>query len=734
MGKQEAKSAYKHFVPPARKVENWHKNFNFVLVESMDDLRGVFKDCVPGKYFMSFDTETTGLDAEELELVGYSFCIDGKTSYYVPVYHFEYSGNLGEESVEFIYNRMVEAKKVFMYNMKFDARVLEYRGYKEHKEDLDKQRWLFVKYDMSKVPYFDVSIPVWLGDTNIKLPSLKWAATHYLGFDMMHFDEVTESTGNFFYLNPSENPDTVFYAASDALCTYLLVPATMKYFSESGFAGKIDNKVLYPLMHYEHEKLWLDTELVNRLMVEITEEVDKCERGVYDALGYQINLNSPAQVSQAFERLGIDTGQRTASGFMKTGMNDLEALPDHIKKQYPALDMFVEYKTLFKLKSSYVSVLQKEADRNGFLRGAYKTQQVPTGRLAAGKDAKNTYFSPINLQALPKPHVSMYDVFDLGDRSLFDKKENIIMGYKFVLSKYEKDENGNKVHVVPDDPSYLGWAEGMNPKNNIRACITPKLYEDSKDGEFIYCAIDYAAQELRIPANLSREPVWVNAFVSGGDVHKSTAISIWGEEKYNKDYRKMAKAANFSILYGAAAQSFADNPMFNMNLTEAEEFYNTYKKALPTLFLWEERLQRRGRREGYVSTYFGRPRRVKGYFDNRNFAFANRTIVNTTVQGTASDLLKYVLCRLWGSVLNNPKYKDDCAWRCTIHDEIQYTIRSSRANEIASVLEDVMRVKLPEWPVVIDIEVSFGHSAGGLFAFFKVVHEDGTWHYEPKLD
>lgn len=142
-----------------------------------------------------------------------------------------------------------------------------------------------------------------------------------------------------------------------------------------------------------------------------------------------------------------------------------------------------------------------------------------------------------------------------------------------------------------------------------------------------------SAQELRIPANLSREPVWVNAFTSGGDVHKSTAISIWGEENYNKDYRKMAKGANFSILYGAMAQSFAENPMYHMNLTEAEEFYNKYKKALPTLFVWEERLQRRGRREGYVSTYFGRPRRVKGYFDNGQISFANRTIVNTVVQG-----------------------------------------------------------------------------------------------------
>lgn len=730
MGKQEAKASYKHFVPPARKVENWWQKFNFVLIESMDELKAAFSNWQPGKTFMSFDTETTGLDAEELELVGFSFCLDGKTAYYVPIYHFQYEHNLGEEAVQFIYDRMCEARKVFMYNVKFDARVFEYRGFAERKEELSKKRWLFVKYDMSKVPYFDVAIPVWLGDTNIKLPSLKWAATHYLGFDMMHFEEVTEGVTNFFYLNPSENKDVPFYAGSDALCTYLLVPATMKYFNESGLAGKIDNRMLYPLMHYEHEKLWLDKEKVDSLMVSVSEEVERLEKAIYDGVGYQFNLNSTAQLSQVFERMGVDTGERTATGLMKTGMDDLDALPDEVKKRFPVVEMFIEYKSLFKLMSAYVSVLKKEADTKGYLRGAYKTQQVPTGRLAAGKDAKNSFFSPINLQALPKPHVSMYDVFDLGDRNLFSKKENIIFGYKFVMSQYDD----NKQHIVPDDPSYIGWAEGMNPKNNIRACITPKMYEDSGDDEFIYCAVDYAAQELRIPANLSREPVWVNAFVSGGDVHKSTAISIWGEENYNKDYRKMAKAANFSILYGAAAQSFADNPMYHMNLSEAEEFYNKYKKALPTLFQWEERLQRRGRREGYVSTYFGRPRRVKGYFDNRNFAFANRTIVNTVVQGTASDMLKIVMCKLWDRLLNNPEYRDDVAWRATIHDEIQYCVRSTRANEIVSIIEDTQRIKLPEFPVVIEVEASVGWSMGGVFAFQKIDHPDGTWHYEPKCD
>ena len=140
----------------------------------MDELGETFKNCEPSKFYMSFDTETTGLNFEELELVGYSYCLDGKTAYYVPIYHFEYEHNLGEEAVEYIYNKMCEATKVFMYNARYDMRVFEFRGYKENKDKLKDKRFKYVKYDMSKVNYYDVAVAVFAADSNIPLPSLKF--------------------------------------------------------------------------------------------------------------------------------------------------------------------------------------------------------------------------------------------------------------------------------------------------------------------------------------------------------------------------------------------------------------------------------------------------------------------------------------------------------------------------------------------------------------------------------
>lgn len=729
MANEKAKSDYKHWVGAVPKIENWYKNFNFVLVESMEDLESIFKD--KKDYYMAFDTETTGLDFEEIDLVGYSFCLDGKTAYYVPVYHFQYEGNLGEESVKFIYERMCEAKKVFMYNMRYDARIMEYYGYKENKAGLDKRRWMYAKFDMSSVDYYDVSVPVWLADTNQKYPSLKWSSLHFLGIEQLHFDEVIENAGSFFYLNPSENEDTVFYAAADALCTFLLATATVKYFTEAKHSAKFDNLMLYPLLHYENERIWLDGDVLKNLYIIATDRVDRMERDVYAMIGGQINLNSPVQVAQAFERLGIDTGERTSKGTMSVGIKILADLPKEYVEKFPALKSYINYKKTAKLISSYIKPLLKEYERRGYCRFAYKTTEVPTGRLACGKDGKNSFFSPINAQSLPKPHVKMEDVFDLGDRNLFSKKDNIIMGYKFVYSSY--DEEGK--HIIPDDPTYIGWVEGMDDDLNIRMAISPKMLVDSGDDEFLYCSFDYAAEELRIAANLSRESNWVDAFVHGDDIHKRTAVAIWGEEHYNRDYRKMAKYANFSILYGASSHSlYADSRYGFKSLQEAEDFYNKYKKALPTLFQWQDRLIYSARRKGMLQTFFGRPRRLRSYYENKQIGFANRSAGNTSVQGVAGDILKMVMIKLWRALFNNEEFKNDVAWRVAIHDEIGYTIRATKLMRILKIIKETQSVKLPEWPVEIITDPSVGWSMGRVYDFHMVDDDSELgYHFEPDL-
>ena len=305
------------------------------------------------------------------------------------------------------------------------------------------------------------------------------------------------------------------------------------------------------------------------------------------------------------------------------------------------------------------------------------------------------------------------------------------MGYKFVYSSY--DENGN--HIIPEDPTYIGWVEGMDDDLNLRMAISPKMLEDSGDDEFLYCSFDYAAEELRIAANLSREPNWVDAFVHGDDIHRRTAVAIWGEEHYNRDYRKMAKYANFSILYGASSHSlYADSRYGFKSLQEAEDFYNKYKKALPTLFQWQDRIIASAKRKGMLQTFFGRPRRLRSYYENRQIGFANRSAGNTSVQGVAGDILKMVMIKLWKVVFNNEEFRNDVSWRVAIHDEIGYTIRATKLMRALKVIKETQSVKLPEWPVEIITDPSVGWSMGRVYDFHMVEDDSELgYHFEPDL-
>jgi DNA polymerase-1 len=166
-----------------------------------------------------------------------------------------------------------------------------------------------------------------------------------------------------------------------------------------------------------------------------------------------------------------------------------------------------------------------------------------------------------------------------------------------------------------------------------------------------------------------------------------------------------------------------------MTMAEADEFFTNYKNGLPTLFNYQARLIMRSRNSGVVTTFFGRPRRVKYYFENRQIGFGKRTVLNSPIQGTAGDVLKIVMCKLWKYVLNHPDYKDDVMFKSTVHDEVNYGVRASRLNEIGRLLEKTMEFNVAEWAIPLTVEVSFGWTWGTTFAY-EWNEEKG--HYIPK--
>ena len=238
------------------------------------------------------------------------------------------------------------------------------------------------------------------------------------------------------------------------------------------------------------------------------------------------------------------------------------------------------------------------------------------------------------------------------------------------------------------------------------------------------------AEELRLVANIYKEQTWIKAFNSGQDVHKSTACKIFGEENYCKEARKKAKAASFGILYGASAYGF-HNQFPDMTLEECEEFIEKFKAALPSIEAGQKASVRYAKKNGIVKTYFGRPRRVKYYLnhpDRSMRSFGERTVKNTAVQGAAGDCLKLMIIRLWKELFS--KYPE-VKWVGSIHDEITYIIPKSILIDALKIIKKCQTIKLPDWPVQLDCDISIGKSFGELIPWFL---DDETGELTPQIE
>ena len=451
---------------------------------------------------------------------------------------------------------------------------------------------------------------------------------------------------------------------------------------------------MYPLLKFENQSTLIDLPKLKGFRKDLDNRIGEVERRIYKLAGRTFKINSAKEKSEVLLSLGITTNAYSKLGYLRTGKAQMTRLVQFYEDQGKVvpeiITLLIEYGPLLKADSSYITpfILYAE-NRDSRMRFGYKTQWVPTGRLAAGGEKSNTFFENVNIQAVTKSRERMWYCRP-------STADNNILGWTF------SEERESEEDLV---------TESYEQRGNLRSTFIA-------DPGFKWVSIDFQAQELRIPANVTGEPVWVTAFNSGQDIHKATAVKIWGEENYDGGKRQRAKVANFGILYGMNAWSFMEK--FKVSQDEAEKFVADFKASLPVLFAWDAQHKRRARKDGVVYNYFGRPRRVKHYFDSDDYkirAFAYRTATNTVIQGAGADILKMALIRVYRDIINNPLYRGDVYFRSTIHDEINFIVRESRLEEITIALIKIMRMKIKGWPVTMEAEVSIGDSWGCPFKF-----------------
>lgn len=710
----EDKNTYEHYVKPAHVMDNFEEVYKLEhrLIRSYDELYNFYKNEFKPNTFFAWDTETTSLNAEqgvktgdlvEGKIVGYSFTQDGHIGYYVPVSHPDYS--LGYKALKIFYAMICRSKLNLLYNCRFDMRFLEAMTPEKYDYTPEQDEKIY-KFDLSGIKYIDVQNTVWLADTNVAMPSLKKSEKHFLGWNPPTFSETIGDESNFGYL-PAEQGYR--YASLDALATYHLFFKTEKYYTEAGAAAKLDNDLLYPLMRLENTPINVDHDYLQSMRGDVLKHLEDLKKYLFETAGREYNINSGRELVTIFQQLGIDTGKRTKTGIMETNIKAIEGyVASHGDSEY--LNKLVEYKKLLKFDNSYLEKMLEMSEAENVakhpIRFCYFTNKVPTGRLASGTDGKNSYFSKLNFQSLPKPHSHNYHVHKATPEQIANGED--LCGYIF-----NDDPNGS-----------LGLTEGQDPHLNVRKAFCPI------DNDSVVVSVDMKAEELRLVANIYKEQTWIKAFNSGQDVHKSTACKIFGEENYCKEARKKAKAASFGILYGASAYGF-HNQFPDMTLEECEEFIEKFKAALPSIEAGQKASVRYAKKNGFVKTYFGRPRRVKYYLnhpDRSMRSFGERTVKNTAVQGAAGDCLKLMIIRLWKELfLKYPEVK----WVGSIHDEITYIIPKSILIDALKIIKKCQTIKLPDWPVQLDCDISIGKSFGELIPWFL---DDETGELTPQID
>ena len=576
-------SEYKPWVPKAKPSDLFPYAYSLKCIKSIEELKNILSQ--PSDY-ISFDTETTGLNQEIIDIVGYSFCMDGKTAYYVPVWHFDFG--LGDESLDLIYEKMCNTKYVFMFNMRYDVRCMEYHGYtklykeiedsnkseeEKEAEKLKLSRRPYIGYDMTKCNVIDVQAIVYLVDTNVKYPSLKASEEWYLGWRGASFEDTVKSaknenavtmkkdtkTGemkikemNFFYLSPDEAYE---YAAVDALGTFLLAVKLKPFLDEAKTSGQLDIKCLMPLTRFENELTLIDVDILKKYSTYLDKKIKDCQNRCWTTAGREFNLGSSKDCNDILKSLNIHTGVITKRGEMSTSKESISACLEKLKDGDPAkqfLQDLTDYGAYTKQKGSYVDNIIEMAENNKHhknrLRFSYKTCEVPSGRLAAGGDKKNEFFASANIQNITKPHVTTNftlpediikqyypEVIDLIDKS--GTREECDIELKLLDEEKLKSLDPNyKVSGMRHCYRIYGWVfsdkpwmipgineytvEAFNQNLNIRSAFLP-------DDDYYWVSIDFNAEEIRIPALWCKEPAWLNAFIEGKDVHKSTAIAIW---------------------------------------------------------------------------------------------------------------------------------------------------------------------------------------------------------------
>ncbi|NII84117.1 MULTISPECIES: DNA polymerase I [unclassified Pedobacter] len=356
---------------PAKTIENTEHDYQ--LVDTAEQRADLIKLLLAEKR-ISFDTETTGTDANMADLVGLSFSIKPGTGYYIPVpADREEAQAIVDEFKIVLENEEIEK---IGQNTKYDILVLKWYGVEV------------------KGKLFDTMLAHYLIDPDTR-HGMDVLSENYLGYSPISITKLIGAKGkNQGTMRDVPVIDVVDYAAEDADVTLQLAhifEPKLKELNAAKLAEEIENPLVYVLADIEKEGVRIDIETLKAYSKELETEIIKFEQNVYDKAGLKFNLASPKQLGEVlFDKLQLDPkAKKTKTGQYQTGEDVLLALASKSDIVQDILD----FRQLQKLKSTYVDALPLMVNpKTGRVHTSYNQAVAATGRLSSNNP---------NLQNIP---------------------------------------------------------------------------------------------------------------------------------------------------------------------------------------------------------------------------------------------------------------------------------------------------------------------------------------------
>ena len=234
----------------------------------------------------------------------------------------------------------------------------------------------------------------------------------------------------------------------------------------------------------------------------------------------------------------------------------------------------------------------------------------------------------------------------------------------------------------------------------IRQAFVPSKEEN------VLLGLDYSQIELRVLAAITKDESMMEAFNNDIDIHTKTAMEVYGVELdgVTPIMRRNAKAVNFGIVYGISDYGLSQN--LGITRKEAAQFIDTYLSSFKDVKQFMHDVVQDAKRDGYVTTLLHR-RRYLPDINSRNFnarSFAERTAMNSPIQGSAADIIKLAMVKY----AESEKVKDfDVELLLQIHDELIFDIPKSQVEDFIPVITEIMEDAL-EIGVPLKVEAGYG--------------------------